>query len=108
MTLEQMIEALKKSPKIKTSQLAAAFGVDNHKVACLLRMAQKRKLAHVAEWEYNPKGKPLARWSYGEAENAGRSFAACSTRIKQGNYTLRPRVDPMIWVTAGRQKPESL
>ena len=102
MTLEQVIEVLKKNPNIKTSEIAAEFGVDNHKIACLLRMAQKRKLAHVAEWEYNPKGKPLARWAYGAGEPEKR-FS--HSPIKNA-YTLRPRIDPMIWATAGRKAPE--
>ena len=103
MTLEQLIEALKKRPKVKTSQLAAEFGVNNQKMAYFLRMAQKRKLAHVADWEYNPKGKPLARWAYGAGEPE-RRFS--HTPIKEA-YTLRPRIDPMIWATAGRKASEA-
>ena len=102
MTLEQIIETLKKRSKVKTSQLAAEFGVNNQKMAYFLRMAQKRKLVHVADWEYNPKGKPLARWDYGAGETE-RRFS--HSPIKDA-YTLHPRIDPMIWVTAGRKAPE--
>jgi predicted ArsR family transcriptional regulator len=102
MTLEQVIEVLKKNPNIKTSQLAAKFGVTNNKMASILRSAQKENLAHISEWEYNPKGKPLARWTYGAGEPA-RRFSNDST---EDAYTLRPRIDPMIWATVGRKAPE--
>jgi len=100
-THEQVIDALRAHAPVKASQLAADLGVTTNSVVSALRYAQRAGLAHVAEWEPNPRGKPLALWAYGEGEPARR----LSNNPNDGVYTLRPRVDPMIWITAGRQTP---
>jgi len=100
-SLEQVVNLLKKRSPVKASVLAAELGMMTNSVASALRYAQRAGLAHIAEWEPNPRGKPLAVWAYGEGETAQRF----SNNPSGGAYTLRPRVDPMIWITAGRQAP---
>jgi hypothetical protein len=100
-SLEQVTAALRDREPVKTAQLAAELGATANSVAGALRHAQRVGLAHVAEWEPNPSGKPLALWAYGEGKPARRF----DNNPVGGSYTLRPRVDPMIWMTAGRPVP---
>lgn len=102
-TLEQVVSALRKhsDAPVKAAQLAAGLGLTTKSVASALRHAQRAGLAHVAEWEPNPRGKPLALWAYGGGDPARRFSNNPNDRV----YTLRPWVDPMIWITAGRRVP---
>ena len=97
---EDVLDALEQSPRSTALTLANRLGATSREIAGALRSTEVRPHVRIAGW-LRVNSANVALWSLGTEpdvmEPSGYDDAG-------GN--LRPRIDPMIWRTCGREAPE--
>ena len=98
-TRQRVLAAMPGSSK----QIAECAKVDKTTACVVIKGLMRDGMAHIGSWSLHT---PI--YAAGEGVDATAPFKAARKPDLENPpiaYSLRPRVDPMIWATAGRNAP---